>query len=142
MLRGMTRLYIVILGICALLLLASCTRTVYVPTERVTLRTDTVYSAKVRVDSVLLHDSVIVVQRGDTVAVTRYRDRYRVREMRDTVYQSVVDSVMVREPVEVERELTRWEKAKMDVGGWAIGGIAIAICVAVIWIIRLKRRKS
>lgn len=141
MLRGMKRLYRVILGICALLLLASCTRTVYVPTERVTLRTDTVYSAKVRVDSVLLHDSVIVVQRGDTVAVTRYRDRYRVREMRDTVYQSVVDSVMVREPIEVERELTRWEKAKMDVGGVAIGMAGVLALVVGVWIVkRIKKQ--
>lgn len=137
----MKRLYRVILGICALLLLASCTRTVYVPTERVTLRTDTVYSAKVRVDSVLLHDSVIVVQRGDTVAVTRYRDRYRVREMRDTVYQSVVDSVMVREPIEVERELTRWEKAKMDVGGVAIGMAGVLALVVGVWIVkRIKKQ--
>lgn len=137
----MKRLYIVILGICALLMLASCTRTVYVPTERVALRTDTVYSAKVRVDSVLLHDSVIVVQRGDTVAVTRYRDRYRVREMRDTVYQSVVDSVMVREPVEVERELTRWEKAKMDVGGVAIGMAGVLALVVGVWIVkRIKKQ--
>lgn len=141
MLRGMKRLYIVILGICALLLLASCTRTVYVPTERVVLRTDTVYSAKVRVDSVLLHDSVIVVQRGDTVAVTRYRDRYRVREMRDTVYQSVVDSVMVREPIEVERKLTRWEKAKMDVGGVAIGMAGVLVLGVGVWIVkRIKKQ--
>lgn len=137
----MKRLYIVILGICALLMLASCTRTVYVPTERVTLRTDTVYSAKVRVDSVLLHDSVIVVHNGDTVTVTRYRDRYRVKEMRDTVYQSVVDSVRVREPVEVERELTRWESAKMKVGGVAMGIAGVLVLAVGVWIVkRIKKQ--
>lgn len=120
--------------------LCSCTRTVYTPVESVNVRTDTVYSAKVRVDSIVLHDSVAVVQRGDTVLVTRYRDRYRVREHTDTLYKSVIDSVRVAVPYPVERTLTRWEQTKQDVGGMALGALVIAVCIAVVWLIKKFRK--
>lgn len=124
--------------------LCSCTRKIYVPVENTVMRTDTVYSAKLRVDSVIFRDSVAVKQKGDTVFLTRYRDRYRVREHTDTVYQSVIDSVKVSVPYPIERELTRWEKVKMDAGGIAIGAgtaLLVAVIALLIWLIKIKRRK-
>lgn len=133
-----------IILIVALVALCSCTRKIYVPVENTVMRTDTVYSAKLRVDSVIFRDSVAVIQKGDTVFLTRYRDRYRVREHTDTVYQSVIDSVKVSVPYPVERELTRWEKVKMDAGGFAIGAgtaLLVAVIALLIWLIKIKRRK-
>ncbi len=133
-----------IILIVALVALCSCTRKIYVPVENTVMRTDTVYSAKLRVDSVIFRDSVAVIQKGDTVFLTRYRDRYRVREHTDTVYQSVIDSVKVSVPYPVERELTRWEKVKMDAGGIAIGAgtaLLVAVIALLIWLIKIKRRK-
>lgn len=124
--------------------LCSCARKIYVPVENTVMRTDTVYSAKLRVDSVIFRDSVAVKQKGDTVFLTRYRDRYRVREHTDTVYQSVIDSVKVSVPYPVERELTRWEKVKMDAGGFAIGAgttLLVAVIALLVWLIKIKRRK-
>ena len=124
--------------------LCSCTRKIYVPVENTVMRTDTVYSAKLRVDSVIFRDSVAVKQKGDTVFLTRYRDRYRVREHTDTVYQSVIDSVKISVPYPVERELTRWEKVKMDAGGIAIGAgtaLLVAVIALLVWLIKIKRRK-
>ena len=124
--------------------LCSCARKIYVPVENTVMRTDTVYSAKLRVDSVIFRDSVAVKQKGDTVFLTRYRDRYRVREHTDTVYQSVIDSVKVSVPYPVERELTRWEKGKMDAGGFAIGAgttLLVAVIALLVWLIKIKRRK-
>ena len=121
------------------LMLASCSpKTVYVPT--VTIRTDTLYRTDLRVDSILLRDSVTLIRRGDTVYLTKYRDRFRYRERIDTLYQSVTDSVEVRVPYPVERELTRWERTKMELGGWAFGALIVAV-VAVVWLIFKKRRK-
>lgn len=134
----MKRVLFVLAALTAVL--CSCTRTVYTPVESVNVRTDTVYSAKVRVDSIVLHDSVAVVQRGDTVLVTRYRDRYRVREHTDTLYKSVIDSVRVAVPYPVERTLTRWEQTKQDVGGMALGALVIAVCIAVVWLIKKFRK--
>lgn len=128
------------LFICLLVLASGCSRKVYVPVESVVSRTDTIYSAKVRVDSVIMRDSVAVFQKGDTVTITKYRDRYRVKELTDTVYQSAIDSVKVCVPYPVERELSRWERTKMDFGGMAIGALVIALCVAVAWLIKKFRK--
>ena len=128
------------LFICLLVLASGCSRKVYVPVESAVSRTDTIYSAKVRVDSVIMRDSVAVFQKGDTVLITKYRDRYRVKELTDTVYQSAIDSVKVSVPYPVERELSRWERTKMDFGGMAIGALVIALCVAVAWLIKKFRK--
>ena len=126
----------------ALMLSGGCTRKVYVPTEHIVYSTDTVYEAVLRVDSVIQRDSVAVVQKGDTVLITRYRDRYRVKERTDTVYKAKTDSVRVREPYSVERELTKWEQTKMDFGGIFLGGlIAVGVAAVIVWIVKRKRRK-
>ena len=134
--------YAILLALCAVLLCAcgSCTRTVYTPVESTTVRTDTLYRAVVRVDTILQRDSVSVMQRGDTVMVTRFRDRYRVKLHTDTVRELSVDSVRVAVPYPVEKELTRWEQVKMDFGGMALGGLVIALCAAVAWLIKKYRR--
>lgn len=130
----------IVLFICLLVLATGCARKVYVPVESTVSRTDTIYSAKVRIDSVIMRDSVAVFQKGDTVLITKYRDRYRVKELTDTVYQSAIDSVKVSVPYPVERELSRWERTKMDFGGTAIGALVIALCVAVAWLIKKFRK--
>lgn len=137
-----TWLALMLLAMAALMLSGGCTRKVYVPTEHIVYSTDTVYEAVLRVDSVIQRDSVAVVQKGDTVLITRYRDRYRVKERTDTVYKAKTDSVRVREPYPVERELTKWEQTKMDFGGMAIGGlIAVVVSAVIVWIVKRKRRK-
>ena len=137
-----TWLALMLLAMAALMLSGGCTRKVYVPTEHTVYNTDTVYEAVLRVDSVIQRDSVAVLQKGDTVLITRYRDRYRVKERTDTVYKAKTDSVRVREPYPVERELTKWEQAEMDFGGMAIGGlIAVGVAAVIVWIVKRKRRK-
>lgn len=46
-------------------------------------------------------------------------------------------------PIEVEKKLSRWQKAKMDVGGWAIGVLSclfvLGIGYLVVWL--AKKRK-
>ena len=114
----------------------SCSRKVYVPVERVHTE------FKDRVNEVTVHDSVtdsrLIYVQGDTVIDWRERVRWRNREVHDTVREVIRDSVPV--PYPVERKLTRWEQTKMDFGGMAMGGLAIALCIAVIWLIRKLRR--
>ena len=137
-----TWLALMLLAMAALMLSGGCTRKVYVPTEHIVYSTDTVYEAVLRVDSVIQRDSVAVVQKGDTVLITKYRDRYRVKERTDTVYKAKTDSVRVREPYPVERELTKWEQTKMDFGGMFLGGlIAVVVSAVIVWIVKRKRRK-
>ena len=137
-----TWLALMLLVMAALMLSGGCTRKVYIPTEHIVYSTDTVYEAVLRVDSVIQRDSVAVIQKGDTVLITRYRDRYRVKERTDTVYKAKTDSVRVREPYPVERELTKWEQTKMDFGGMFLGGlIAVVVSAVIVWIVKRKRRK-
>lgn len=125
--------------IAILVMAAGCTRKIYVPVENTVIRTDTVYSAKFRIDSVILHDSVAVMQKGDTVFMSKYRDKIHVKLMRDTVFKTRYDSVTISKPYPVEKKLTKWQKAKLDLGGIAIGVTAVLI-VFLLLIYRFESR--
>ena len=106
------------------LLLSSCSRSVYVPVE--TVRVDTFVKTAVRVDSVRLTDSVYVSERtvGDTVYVvktrTQWRDRLQLRV--DTVYRSQTDTLTKVVEVVVEK------KAKSrKVWPWLLGALAVGV---------------
>lgn len=109
--------------------LSGCSRTVYVPVEKV--RTDTVFRSAASVDTTYLRDSIHVEihARADTVFVTKYKEhvRWRDRVMTDTVYATRTDSVAV--PYPVERKMSRWEQARLDFGGAAI----IAVLAVVVF---------
>lgn len=120
----------------ALFLLCGCTTTRYVPVETVRMEyKDRVHEVQT-VDSVT--DTRFVWVSGDTVVSWRDRVKWRERVVRDTV--SVIRTDTVREPYPVERELTRWERTKMDLGGVALGAVAVAVCAAVVWLARKFRR--
>ena len=110
-----------------LLVVWSCRTTEYVPVE--VIKSDTTYINKVKRDSIYQLDSVYILDRGDTILITKTKYLYKDRLVRDTIYRSRVDSVQV--PYPVERQLTRWEQFRLDVGGWAIGTIIIIILIMV-----------
>jgi hypothetical protein len=83
------------------LLLAGCTRTVYVPRQEV--RTE--YVQRVSRDSVVVRDSVFVRAVADTLYIYRDRWRDRYHTLRDTVV--VRDSVAYPVVVEVEKPVRR-----------------------------------
>ena len=124
-------------GIVLLAVLAcSCRSVKYVPVE--TVRTDSVRVNTIQRDSVHLRDSVFVLVKGDTVWMEKYKYLYRDKVVRDTV--SVVKRDTVRVPYPVEKELTRWQRFKMDVGGFSFGGIVVLVLVVVGWMVyKLKR---
>lgn len=68
---------------------------------------------KEKVDSVYIHDSTYMYVDSDTIYVYQYRNVYRDKIYRDTVSVVRVDSIAV--PYPVERELTFWEKAQMNI---------------------------
>ena len=80
--------------------------------EVVVHQRDTVSS----VDSIYVKDSTLVMQRHDTIFITRthveFRDRWRDRLRVDSFIQR--DSIPVR--VEVEKRLTRWQRLSMRTG--------------------------
>ena len=104
----------------AALLLQGCRTPAPTIVERV--RTDTAYVSKIQRDSVWLHDSIHVTERGDTIRIERWRTKYIEREVHDTLYRAKTDSIPV--PYEVVKEVPR-KKSKFEIVVFAIGIIAI-----------------
>jgi len=105
--------------LCAMLVtLAGCkTHERIVEVERV--RTDTTYITKHQRDSVWLHDSIHVKDKGDTVTIERWHTKYIERATHDTIYQATHDTLPLPYPVEVvkkvEKPLTWWQRTRLHV---------------------------
>ena len=56
----------------------------------------------VRIDSIVLHDSIFIREKSDTVFFTKYRTLYRERLLRDTVVQC--DTIYVEREVSIEKK--------------------------------------
>ena len=106
-----------------------------------TTRTDTAYVSRIERDSIFIeqlrHDSVLVREKGDTVLIekwhTQYRDRWRDRVVRDTVYRDNVRTEY-RDNVITEyrdRPLNWWQRTSIYVGGVAIW---LVIMYGVVWL--------
>lgn len=111
-------------------------------------------------DSVAIHDSVVIVkdEQGNIKErlIVRYRDRWHATQDNLTLlrlidrYKASNDSLRatMKEHIEVpkviERELSRWQKIKMDVGGWAIGAMSTFLLAIigyiVVWLLKKYRR--
>ena len=125
------RVVIVIVVCWVISLLTSCktVETVRVPEVHI----DTLIQTKWRTDSVVMRDSVIIVESGErrVERVVQWRDR--VRTVTDTTYICRTDSVAV--PYPVEKKLSKWEQAKVDYGGYALVAVIILLALA-IWLAR------
>ena len=122
--------------IFVLLLLTGCGRTMFVPVESV--RTE--YRARdvwhYRGDTIRERGYVYV--NGDTVLDVRRSERTVRETVHDTVYIERTDSV--DRPYPVERRLSRWEQAKMDLGGIAMGAVCVVVIYIIVWLAKKKKK--
>ena len=105
-------------------LLSGCTTTKYVPVIEHT--TDTLVQRVVERDSIHVHDSIRVSEKGDTVTIERWHTQFRDRWHHDSVYIAHHDTIPQPYPVTeyVERKRTTFEWLLIIVGIAAIfGGI-------------------
>ena len=114
----------------------SC-RTQYVPVE--TVRTEYKTRDSIRVDSIYQQDSVYVLVKGDTIYQYRYKYLYKYQYLNRTDTVIKVDSVQV--PYPVEKQLTRWQSIKMELGGWAFGIIITFAIIIVGWLVYRTRKR-
>jgi cephalosporin-C deacetylase-like acetyl esterase len=103
-----------------------------------TVQKDSIYVSEVRKDSVLMWTDTNTKQQGDTTIIERTKIIKEIHHQNDVVYKEKVDTI--REVVEVERKLTKWEQTKMELGGVAIGGLVFSIIAVVIFVL-IKLRK-
>lgn len=116
----------------------SCRNVKYVPVE--TVKTDSIYINQVQRDSIYRLDSIYIRDKGDTVWVEKYKYLFVDKLRHDTMYVNHTDTI--REPYPVERELSRWQNMKMELGGWAFGIIITAALIIVGWIVYKSRKNS
>lgn len=111
-------------------------------------------------DSVAIHDSVVIIkdEQGNIKEklIIRYRDRWHATEDNLSLqrqiehYKASNDSLRatrkerIEVPVPVEKKLSRWQKIKMDVGGWTIGAMSTVLLgvigYIVVWLLKKYRR--
>ena len=119
------------LVILVALLFVGCKTKEKVVTEKV--RNDTTYITKHQRDSVWLHDSIHVTEKGDTIRIERWHTKYVEKATHDTLYQATHDTIPQPYPVEklVERELSWWQQTRMHLGEalLALAGIAVVVFV-------------
>lgn len=128
------RIYIwIAVGIALLLLFGSCRSIRYVPVE--TIRTDSLYLSVHERDSIHIKDFVYIKEKGDSVIVDKRHTVYRDRRTRDTIYIEKEKEVMV--PYPVEKELTWWQKTKLELGEFSIG-IILVLLIVIIWMVKKK----
>ncbi len=68
----------------------------------------------------------------------------KMRTLPDTVYlpsKEVTVTKEVKVPYPVEKELTRWQQMKLELGGWAFGIIIAFALIIVGWMIYKSRKK-
>lgn len=133
--------FVVSMVICGVIgMLTSCKSVKYVPVPEYHTEYKVKTDSFVKRDSVWVKDSVRLWMQGDTVYKERwcmkYNDRYVYQNKKDTVIQT--DSVRV--PYPVEKELSRWEKVKLD---WFIPILSVGLGVTgiLLWISRTRRRQ-
>lgn len=161
----MEKKHLLFVAIFFAVLCVSCSHRVYVPVQSIRTdtiymsRKDSVHIKDSLItrqvinirDSVAIHDSVVIIkdEQGNIKErlIVRYRDRWHatqdnlmLQRMIDR-YKASNDSLRatkkehVEVPKVVERELSRWQKIKMDVGGWAIGALSATLLAAVVYIV-------
>ena len=114
--RVIKYLIIWLLFLMLLAWLTSCTATKYVEVEKV--RTDTTYITKWQRDSVWLHDSIHVTEKGDTVRIERWHTKYVEKQVHDTTYVATHDTIPQPYEVvkEVPAELSWWQRLRLWLG--------------------------
>lgn len=128
-------LYTALAAIVALLIslfFASC-RSVRV-IEKEVIKTDTVLTTKIQIDSIYVNDSIYIREliQGDTVKITtdRWHTRWRDRILYDSIYIAQRDTVRVTDIKEVPRKLSGWKWFQIWAGRLAL--IAIMLAAGVI----------
>lgn len=87
-------------------------------------------------DSIFVKDSIYMWMQGDTIYKEKfsiiYKDKWRDRYLCDTIIKT--DSVRV--PYPVEKQLTKWQQIKLNIGEWVMVALTLALIALVVIIVR------
>jgi len=130
-LQGAAFVVLIIMGLLLCSMLSGCTTTKYVQVPVV--HNDTTIVTKHQRDSIWLHDSTYIKEKGDTVRIEKWHTKYVEKQVHDTTYIAKVDTIREVFTNEVEKPLTWWQQTKMHIGAIALYLLAL---LAIIWVAR------
>lgn len=144
-----------LLAMFIMLLLAGCSSTKYVPvgSDVKIVEKETMVPVPVPADSATIRallacdkNGKVVLQWFDTEKSKNAQLQFaidslgnmlaKMKSVPDTIYAPSKETTIEREvriPYPVEKELTRWQKVKVELGGWAFGIIVAVIIVIIGW---------
>lgn len=114
------------------LFFASCKVVKEVPVETIKERIE--YIDRIEYDSIYKRDSIYIKAIGETIYCYKDKYVYKYQFIHDTTFVSQVDSIPYT--IEVEKPFSRWEVAKLKIGGFAISLLFILLLVAIGWGVR------
>lgn len=130
-LQGAAFVVLIIMGLLLCAMLSGCTTTKYVQVPVV--HNDTTIVTKHQRDSIWLHDSTYIKEKGDTVRIEKWHTKYVEKQVHDTTYIAKVDTIREVFTNEVEKPLTWWQQTKMHIGAIALYLLALLV---IIWVAR------
>lgn len=130
------RCVIYILILCMLTACGTC-RKVTETNERRSVSADSVYHAVNSRDSVYVRDSVIIIERHDSVIVYHEREIKRVLDRSEAQSEAVHDTLYVEKTATIERQkeacISKWQKIGI------IFALASIVALTSLFIIKLKK---
>jgi hypothetical protein len=130
---GCSLVVLFIVWLIACLCLTGCTTTKVVTVEKV--HNDTTYITQHQRDSIWLHDSISIKEKGDTIRIERWHTKYISKEVHDTLYRAKTDSIPV--PYEVVKEVPR-PRSKLELVVFCAGIISI-MALFLFFVMKLKK---
>lgn len=133
-------LYSTIMVFLLAVLMAGCRTVKYVSVPE--YHYETVYNTDtfIQKDSVFCHDSVFMFRNGDTITISKVKTVYKDRWREIIKIDSFIKTDSVRVPYPVEKNLTKWQKLKMDFGGMAFGGFLFCLILSIGLLVYKKKR--
>lgn len=113
-------------AIIILLTLVGCKSVEYVPVETVRDHWHTLTQA----DTLIILDSIVIDRAGDTIRELRWRDRWHITVVHDTVATS--DTIREPYPVEVPTPLSLKGQIYLKSWNW----LATALVICMVWLLR------
>ena len=117
----------------AVVVLSGCTTTRYIPI--IEHATDTLVQRLVERDSIHVHDSIHVWEKGDTVTIERWHTQYRDRWHHDSIYIAHHDTIPQPYPV------TEYVARKRTTFEWVLLAFGVAFIIASLLFMIYKIKK-
>lgn len=104
-------------------------------------RRDSLSKSRVLIDSILVHDSIYVSVKNDTIREFRLHTEYMLREHHDTITLVERDTVYIKRAVEeTNKDKKEIKVTKTKMPGWSYPFILLGILISIILAYRLMTR--